>query len=100
MVAKNTNRDTSEGNKILDSQDLYIKWDTDLRVGEEAARITGYNEKKFLSKAISPEEAFKQMSPWLDECDYIVGHNFLGFDLYQSHFQLNYLTRDVLQTHY
>jgi len=71
-----------KGNKILDSQDLYIKWDTDLKVGEEAARITGYNEKKFLSKAISPEEAFEQMSPWFDECDYIVGHNFLGFDLY------------------
>ena len=71
-----------KANKILESQDLYIKWNTKLKIGEEAAKITGYNEKKFLSKAISPKEAFEKMQPWFDDCDYIVGHNFLGFDLF------------------
>ena len=29
------------------SQDLYLKWDTDLKISKEAKRITKYSEKKF-----------------------------------------------------
>lgn len=71
-----------KGNKIIDSLDLHIKWDTKLKIGEEAARITKYSESNFRKRCIDHKKAFKQMSPWLDKCDYIVGHNFLGFDIY------------------
>ena len=33
-------------------------------------------------KGIAPEEAFPTIQDWLDNCDYIVGHNVLGFDIY------------------
>lgn len=71
-----------KNNKIIESLDLYIKWDTKLKIGEEAARITKYSESKFRKRAIDHKKAFEQMEPWFDECDYIVGHNFLGFDIY------------------
>tara|TARA_Y100000401_G_scaffold89070_1_gene74576 strand:+ start:754 stop:1410 length:657 start_codon:yes stop_codon:yes gene_type:complete len=71
-----------KNNKIVDSLDLYIKWKTKLKIGEEAAKITRYSEAKFQKRAISHKEAFDKMYPWFEECDYIIGHNFLGFDIY------------------
>ena len=62
--------------------DLYIKWDTDLKIGEGARRITGYSETKFKSRCIPQEEAFEKIYNLCEECDYIVGHNVLGFDIY------------------
>ena len=34
------------------------------------------------------------MSPWFDECDYIVGHNFLGFDIYLLKGYYDFMGRD------
>ena len=33
-------------------------------------------------KALPVEEVFPTIKDWLDTCDYLIGHNFLGFDLY------------------
>ena len=68
--------------RISKTWDLHVKWDTDLKIGEEAARITRFDQSKFNRLAISPEEAFKDMEKELDEADYIIGHNILGFDIY------------------
>jgi len=56
-----------KGNKIIESLDLYIKWNTNLKIGEEAARITKYSESKFRKRAIDHKEAFDQMKPWFEE---------------------------------
>ena len=32
--------------KIVDQKDIYIKWDTDLKISDDAARITRYDQKK------------------------------------------------------
>jgi len=74
--------------------DLHIKWDTDLEIGEEAARITKFNPSKFESLAISPEKAFEDIERELDSCDYIVGHNILGFDIYLIKDYYNYMGKD------
>ena len=71
------------GGKIIDQRDIFIKWsDTDLKIGKEAARITRFNQNKFDRKAISSEEAYPLVNEWLENCDYICGHNIFGFDLY------------------
>ena len=70
-----------DGKKIAE-KDFYIKWDTELKIGEEAARITRYSQKKMDERGIPPEEAFPTIKDWLDNADYIVAHNMLGFDLY------------------
>tara|TARA_B100000959_G_C14970515_1_gene619487 strand:- start:1488 stop:2018 length:531 start_codon:yes stop_codon:yes gene_type:complete len=69
------------GKKIAE-KDFYIKWDTDLEIGEEAARITRYSQKKMDDRGIPPEEAFPTIKDWLDNADWIIAHNMLGFDLY------------------
>jgi DNA polymerase III epsilon subunit-like protein len=74
--------------------DLHIKWDTNLEIGEEAARITRFNPAKFESLAISPEKAFEDIERELDSCDYIVGHNILGFDIYLLKDYYNYMGKD------
>jgi DNA polymerase III epsilon subunit-like protein len=71
-----------KGSKIIESKDLYIKWDTDLKISKEAAEITRFDPTKVEKLGITPESAFKQVSEWLTGCDYIVGHNLLGFDIY------------------
>ncbi|MBT89444.1 MAG: hypothetical protein CMN79_03015 [Spirochaetales bacterium] len=70
------------GDKIVDSRDIYIKWDTDIKISKEAADITRFNPKKLEEKGVSPKSAFEEVEKWLSSCDYIVGHNLLGFDVY------------------
>tara|TARA_B100000519_G_scaffold170241_1_gene155885 strand:+ start:994 stop:1659 length:666 start_codon:yes stop_codon:yes gene_type:complete len=79
-TVKNSNGDIK--NAVRDRQDLYLKWDTDLKIGEGARRITGYSEAKFKSRCVPQEEAFGEIYKLCEECDYIVGHNVLGFDIY------------------
>jgi len=68
--------------KELGRQDLYLKWDTDLKISKEAKRITKYSDKKFRERCIPEEEAFQTVYDLVEKCDYLVGHNFLGFDIY------------------
>jgi len=70
------------GSKIVDQKDIFIKWDTDLKISEDAARITRYDQKKVDRIGVKPEEIFATVEDWLDSADYIMGHNTLGFDIY------------------
>jgi len=63
-------------------QDLYLKWDTDLKISKEAKRITGYTDRRFNEKCIPEKEAFNTIYNLIEKSDYIVGHNVLGFDIY------------------
>ena len=71
-----------KGNKIIADKDIYIKWDTSLKISAEAARITRYSQKTVDKLGVPPEEAFPTIEDWLDNADFIVGHNILGFDVY------------------
>ena len=71
-----------KGYKKIDEKNFYIKWDTDLKISEDAARITRFNPSILEREGKSPEEVFPTIDNWLNECDYIVGHNLLGFDIY------------------
>jgi DNA polymerase III epsilon subunit-like protein len=71
-----------KGSEIISSKDFYIKWDTKLKIGKEAARITKFNQTKFDKRCLTPEEVFPTIKDWLSNADYIVGHNVLGFDIY------------------
>ena len=71
-----------KGDEIFASKDFYIKWNTHLIIGKEAAKITRYSDKKMQKLGIPPEEAYPTIKDWLDNADYIVGHNILGFDAF------------------
>ena len=71
-----------KGDKILDKKNFYIKWDTHLKISEDAAKMTRYSQGTMDKKGIKPEEAFPTIQDWLENCDHIVGHNVLGFDIY------------------
>jgi|TARA_B100000959_G_scaffold149963_1_gene157305 DNA polymerase III epsilon subunit-like protein len=68
--------------QTADSFDEMIKWDCDLSISEEAKKITNFSQKKFDKTAKHESEVFDDVYNWLDSCDYIVGHNILGFDMY------------------
>jgi DNA polymerase III epsilon subunit-like protein len=70
------------GSKVIAQKDIFIKWDTELKISEDAARITRYNQKKIDKLGVKPEEIFATIEEWLDDADYIMGHNTLGFDIY------------------
>lgn len=70
------------GEEIVDEADLFVKWDTNLQISDDAARITRYNPAVIVEKGIAPEKAFEVVYPWLEKCEYILGHNTLGFDIY------------------
>ena len=71
-----------KGDEVVAFKDFYIKWDTHLKIGEEAARITRYSQKKMDQKGVAPENVYPTIKDWLDNADHIVGHNILGFDIY------------------
>lgn len=72
----------AEGDKKIDQKNFYIKWETDLQISEDAARITRYDHKKVEKEGYCPKEIFPTIKDWLDNADYIIGHNILGFDIY------------------
>ena len=72
----------TKGEKVLDSKDYYVKWDRPLHVSKEAARITKFNQKKYESSSVEYDEIFPTIFDWLENADYIMGHNLLGFDIY------------------
>lgn len=72
----------ADQNKIIEKKDFYLKWD-DLKISDEAKRITGFNEKKYLSKAVDPLKVLNEIEKFFYNPDYnVVGHNILGFDVY------------------
>jgi DNA polymerase III epsilon subunit-like protein len=72
----------AEGNRIIEKQDYWLKWD-DLNVSPEAAKITGFSKTKYNKKATDPQKALDHLETYLYDDDYIkVGHNLLGFDVY------------------
>ena len=72
----------TQGEKVLDSKDYYVKWDRPINVSKEAARITKFNQKKYDSSAVMYDEIFPTVFDWMENCDYVLGHNLLGFDMY------------------
>ena len=49
----------AEGKKITKKQNRFLMWD-DLNVSEDAAKITGFDKKDYLSKAEHPAVVFKE----------------------------------------
>ncbi len=71
-----------EGDSKAESKDFYLEWDSPLKIGEEAKRITRYSERIFQNRKMPQAEVFKIIYPLIEECDYMVGHNILGFDIF------------------
>ena len=72
----------AEGKKITKKQNRFLMWD-DLNVSEDAAKITGFDKKDYLSKAEDPAVVFKEFMNLINQDDIIiVGQNILGYDLY------------------
>ncbi len=72
----------SVAGKKTDERDFHVKWNTDLKISKDAARITRFDPKKLEKIGKKPEEVLPEVVDWLDNADYIVGHNILGFDIY------------------
>ena len=72
----------SKGGEKTDERDIMIEWDRKVNVSAEAAKITRFSYDKYNKLKIPHTEAFEVMEQWLEEADYIVGHNILGFDMY------------------
>lgn len=71
-----------EGDKVIDSYDFYLKWDS-LPISEDAKRVTNFNEKKYLKEALDPRQCLDIFEKYFFNNDYlIVGHNIIGFDIY------------------
>jgi len=71
-----------KGEKIIDKKDLWISWDREINLSKGAAIITKFNKNKYDSLKKPYDEVFEEMENWLSDCDHIVGHNVLGFDIY------------------
>ncbi len=70
------------GGKKVDERDILIKWETNLKISEDARRITRYPEDLVITTGKKFDDVFDEISSWLDNCDHIIGHNILGFDTY------------------
>lgn len=68
--------------KILKKESFFILWD-DIKVSSDAARITGFNLQKYKSLAQNSLEILNIINNLLYDPKYfIVGTNYLGFDVY------------------
>jgi DNA polymerase III epsilon subunit-like protein len=63
-------------------ENKHLWWD-DLKVSEDAARITGFNYEKYRLLAQDPKAVWEKLEPLLfDPSVIVVGQNFLHFDIY------------------
>ena len=72
----------SVNGKKVDEKNFIVKYDRDLHVGEMAARITRFSPTSHAKNAVPFEQIFPTVQDWLDNADYVLGHNILGFDMY------------------
>lgn len=84
-----------QGDEVIESKDILINWtkETDLKISDEAARITRYDHGKVLREGIKPKEAWEIAEKYMDSCDYIIGHNIINFDIYLLKGYAEYLNR-------
>lgn len=68
--------------KVVSSDDLLLKWKTHLKISPEAAVITRYDQNKVDRIGVDPKAAFDIIYSKVESCDYLIGHNVLGFDIY------------------
>ena len=61
-----------KGDKKIDQKNFYLKWDTDLKISEDAARITRYDHRKDQKEGFDPKEVFPTIKDWLGHADYII----------------------------
>lgn len=72
----------AKGNEIYKTRCLY-PWYPDLNVSPMAAKITGFKWEKYKDLAIPKEEVWEEIKSVIyDEKFLIVGHNFIGFDIF------------------
>lgn len=70
------------GKKITKKQNRFLKWD-DLKVSDDAARVTGFNYEIYATKAEDPRAVYKEFMDLIMQNDVIiVGQNLLGYDIY------------------
>lgn len=69
-------------NRIIREHDFYVKWEEPLDVSKGAAIATRFDPSIIESKGLPPEVILKTVDFELSNCDYVVGHNILGFDAY------------------
>jgi len=72
----------AKGDSKVDEKNFYLKWNTNLKISQDAAKITRYDHKKVQKDGKDPEEVFPTIKDWLANADYIIGHNIIGFDIY------------------
>lgn len=68
--------------KKIDEKNFTVKYDRDLHVSAAAARITRFSSSTHAKNAVSYDQVFPTIQDWLDNADYVLGHNILGFDIY------------------
>jgi DNA polymerase III alpha subunit (gram-positive type) len=71
-----------KNSRKIDEKNYFVSWGRELSVSKEAAKITRFNPVSHRKKAVPFEDVFPTINDWLTNCDYIVGHNLLGFDIY------------------
>ena len=72
---------TVNGKKV-DEKNFIVKYDRELHVSAAAARITRFSPASHAKKAVEFDQIFPTVRDWLDNADYVLGHNILGFDIY------------------
>lgn len=72
-----------EGKEIKEKHNYYLYW-SDLNISQDALRITKIDIQTIKNKSTNLGEALEHFESYLYNDDYlIVGHNLLGFDIYQ-----------------
>jgi len=72
----------TQGNKVLSQEQLYIDL-PDFNLSKEVRELTSFNDEKYNSKKIIPENAFEKFCKIINDPQYIlVGQNLLKFDVY------------------
>lgn len=71
-----------QNNQILDSRELLFNWGGKYQMRSSNPSFNHYSERIIQEKGQPPKQAFDTILDYFNQCDYIIGHNLLKFDVF------------------
>lgn len=74
---------TFDLNKVHDIQERKMKWnDFEIKIKPEVAMINHFNQSIYDREAVDEKIVFNEMYAKIEQTDYLMAHNGLGFDIF------------------
>ena len=71
-----------QNNQVIDTKEILFNWKGKYEMSADNPSAKHYSERKIQEQGVRPVDGFNSILKEIEKCDYLVGHNFLKFDIF------------------